>query len=371
MSGSSRTVKVIEEKGRGTRGGPYVYVVEGKELVHIGEYAIRSLPGEFRDQIIYEVPVEKVKGKTIYCFDFSRSGGEFLCKCRIEDFRDGSPRTYEFYELLHERIHEIRGLRFRVKDPTLAALISEFNQLFVQMINEIRDYGRRMGFRYSFMGHLARLENAFKDSELYYFTFMSLPSDWSRIRSLRNTKKWVYELWVLKQVCECLQVSKFSHHLYEGRPYWWIEQGSDFSTCIGETPFGELTFWLEFQPDKGAHTLSMFTGKRIAIRPDIVICRGRFERTKDFVDSRNPIDVLIECKEDPFDKWKGEVESQILQYKENFKPNLLIVASLRSVPASVKRDLRRLGIEVVDNLRPNSKSISTLCNLLRSWFMEK
>ncbi len=305
-----------------------------------------------------------MKGKTIYCFDFSRSGGEFLCKCRIEDFQDGRPRTYEYYELLHKKIHEIKSLRFKIKDPTLAVLISEFNQFFIQMINEIREYGRKMGFEYSFMGHLARLENAFKDPELYYFTFMSLPIDRSRIRSLRNTRKWIYELWVLKLVCECLQTSKFLYHLYEGKPYWWIEQGSDFSTCIGETPFGELTFWLEFQPGRGAHMMGMFVGKRVAVRPDIVIVRGRFERTKDFLDSRKTIDVLIECKEDPFDVWKGEIESQILRYMENFKPKLLIVASLKPIPANVKRHLQSRGIEVVDDLSPSSKSVGVLCNLL-------
>ncbi len=55
MHESSKTVKVVEERGRGTRGGPYVYVVEGNELVHISEYALKTLPGKYRDQIIYEV----------------------------------------------------------------------------------------------------------------------------------------------------------------------------------------------------------------------------------------------------------------------------------------------------------------------------
>ena len=226
------------------------------------------------------------------------------------------------------------------------------------------------------MGHSERLENAFKNPKLYYFTFMSLPSDRSRIRSLRNTRKWIYQLWVLKLVCECFQVSRFSYHMYEGRPYWWIKQGSDFSTCIGETPFGELTFWLEYQPEdfwseyrhnKGAYKI--YKGKLGTKRPDIVIVRGRFERTKDFIDSGEAIDVLIECKEDPFDRWKGEIESQILQYKENFRPKLLIVASLRSVPVGVKSYLQSIGIEVVDDLRPGNESVSALCNLLRGRLM--
>ena len=78
-------VEIREEIGRGTRGGPYVYVVEGNELVHVSEYAIRKLPGKWEDEIVYEVPRDKLAGKTLYCFDFSRSGGEFLIKCRIKN----------------------------------------------------------------------------------------------------------------------------------------------------------------------------------------------------------------------------------------------------------------------------------------------
>jgi hypothetical protein len=360
-----RIVKVEEERGRGTRGGPYVYVVEGNELVHISEYALKVSQDKYRNEIVYELPVEKAKGRTIYCFDFSRSGGEFLYKCRIEDFQDGHPKTYEYFEPLDKKIHEIRNLKYRVRDPTLIALISEFDQLFISMADEIREYGREKGFGYSFMGHLARLENAFKNPEVYYFTFMSLPDDESRIRSLRNTRKWIYQLWVLKLLFECLKVSTFSYHMYEGKPYLWIEQGSDLSTCIGDTPFGELTFWLEFQPSRGAHMMSMFVGKRVAVRPDIVITKGHFERTKNFVDSGNLIDVLIECKEDPFDRWKGEIESQIFQYVRNFKPKLLIVASLKTVPESIKSYLQSQGIKIVDDLRPNSKSISVICDLIR------
>ena len=370
MVESSKIVRVVEKRGKGTRGGPYVYVVEGNELVHISAYAIRTLQSKYRNEIVYEIPVEKVKEKIIYYFDFWSSGEAFLCKCRIGDFQDGR-KTYEYYESLHKKFHEIRGLRFRIKDPSLAELISEFNQFFIQMINEIRKYGKEMGFEFYFMRHSARLRDAFEDPELYYFTFMSLPSDRSRIRSLKNTRKWIYELWVLKLVCECLQVSKFSYHLYGGKPFWWIEQGSDFSTCIGETPFGELTFWLEFQPGRGEHMMGMFVGKRVAVRPDIVIVRGRFERTKDFIDTRKPIDVLIECKEDPYDRWKGKIESQILQYKKNFRPKLLIVASLKSIPANVKRHLQSSGIEVVDDLSPGGKSVDALCNLLSVGLMER
>jgi len=353
--------------GRGTRGGPYVYVVEGDELVHISEYATGSSLGKY-DEVIYEIPKNKLAEKTLYCFDFSRSGGAFLIKCRIENFEKGYPKSYEYLELLSKRINELRGLKFRVKDPELKSLLTQFAQLFAPMLQEIKEYENTQNFEISFMGHESRLEDVFKNPDLYYFTFMCLPKDRSRIRSIKVTRRWLYQIWVLKLLCETLKVSKFKAHEYEEKPRWRIEQGSDVSTCVAETPLGEVIFWLEFQPSKGAHMIGMFAGKRIPIRPDIVVARGHFERTKDFIDSKEPIDLIIECKEDPFDKWENEVNSQILPYQETFKPKNFIIASLESVPETTKRNLESRGIKIIDKLKPKSESIETLYNTIRKEF---
>ena len=181
MKIEDETVKIKEEVGRGTRGGPYVYVVEGNELIHINEYASRKLPGKYEDEVIYEVPKNKLVGKIIYCFEFSRSGGEFLIKCKIDDFEDGRPKRYEYYESLRKRIHDIHHLKFRVRDPALISLLTQFDQLFIPIIRDIKEYENIQNFKISFMGHQARLENAFRNPKLYYFAFMSLPRDKSRI----------------------------------------------------------------------------------------------------------------------------------------------------------------------------------------------
>ena len=226
----TETVKIKEEVGRGTRGGPYVYVVEGNEFIHISEYAIRESSGKYKDEVIYEVPKNKLVGKTMYCFDFSRSGGGFLIKCKIDDFENGHLKKYEYLELLGERINEIRSLRFRIRDSTLAILLAQFKDVIIPIVNEIKEYQRKNNFEISFMGHLSRLENAFKDPEMYYFTFMSLPKDRSRINSLKVTRRWIYQMWLLKLACEALKISNFKGHEYEGKTYWWIEQGSELST---------------------------------------------------------------------------------------------------------------------------------------------
>jgi len=368
MNMENEIVKIKEEVGRGTRGGPYVYVVERNELIHISKYAIRKLPGKYEDEIIYEVPKNKLVGKTIYCFDFSRSGGAFLIKCKIDDFEDGHPKKYEYHELLEKRINEIQSLKFRVRAPTLTTLLAQFEDVIIPIVDEIKEWQRINNFEISFMGHLSRLENAFEDPKMYYFTFMSLPKDRGRIHSLKVTRRWLYQMWILKLIYEALQAYKFKGHVHDGKPYWWIEQGSDVSTGIAETSFGDITFWLEFQPDKGAHMIGMFTEKRVSIRPDIVVVKGYFERTKDLFNSNSPIDLIIECKEDSFNKWEKEIDSQILPYQEVFKPKKFVIASLEQVPERIKKYLETHGIMVVDCLKPKSENIKMLSNIIRRVF---
>ncbi|MEM3974665.1 MAG: hypothetical protein QXU60_03030 [Sulfolobales archaeon] len=328
------------------------------------------------EEIVYEVPTKRLTEKTLYFFSFSRSGYAFLGRCGVEDFEEGYPRKYKYFEPLEKLIDEIQDLRFRVKSPVLDSLISEINEVFVPMVDEIKDYEKRLNFKCRFMGHQARLADAFRDPKLYYFTIMSLPDDGKRIKSLRVTKKWIYQLWVLKLVCEALGTSRFSYHRDSGEAYWWIEQGSEFSTCVGETPYGSVSFWVEFQSSRVTHVPAyvqsmlaskhVSTGKQVPARPDIVVVRGYYERTSDFVKSGKDIDVLVECKENPFDLWKNDIDSQILPYLRVFKPRIFVLASLQSVPDHVRNFLNREGIIVVDELKPHSSSIRLLHEILSS-----
>ena len=194
---------------------------------------------------------------------------------------------------------------------------------------------------------------------------MSLPDDRRRIASLRVTRRWVYQLWVLKLLCEALRVSEFKEHVYDGRPYWWVEQGSGVSTAVARTPIGDVTLWLEFQPSRYAHMQGWFTGRRVPVRPDIVVARGSFRRAEELANSGRRIDLIVECKEDPFDRWRSDIESQILPYQRAFNPSNLVIASLERVPGAARRYLESLGVRVVDDLRVGSGSIAEFRNLIR------
>ena len=356
-------IKIRETVGKGTRGGDYFYIAEGNELVHINEYAIRRGLGKYDDELVYEVPLNRLSEKVLYRFKFANTGNWHLSKCTGDNFDDdGRLKNIQILD----NYDELRHLKFRIKSQTLRGMITQFWQLFIPMINELKEYGRVQNFEIMLAGHQRRLEEAFNNPKKYYFAFMSLPNDGSRIRSLRNTRKWIYQIWVLKLLCEAFKVTKFKSD--NSKTWWWVEQGSAISTAIGETSFGDMTFWNEFQPDKSAHMWGMFEEKRLAIRPDIIAVKGHFKYTRDFINSKNAIDIMIECKEGPFNDWKNEIESQILPYQENFRPNNFLIVSLESIPDATKIYLESRGLKVVDDLKLNSETVKTLYDTIWSGF---
>ncbi len=59
------------------------------------------------------------------------------------------------------------------------------------------------------------------------------------------------------------------------------------------------------------------------------------------------IDLLIECKEQEFGKWKNDVENQIIPYMETYKPNKMVVISAFSVPENVISKLKEKWITTI------------------------
>ncbi|RLE90126.1 MAG: hypothetical protein DRN04_15540 [Thermoprotei archaeon] len=65
------------------------------------------------------------------------------------------------------------------------------------------------------------------------------------------------------------------------------------------------------------------------------------------------IDILIECKERPFDEWKDDVEEQIIPYFKTYKPKRMVIISAYRVPENVVRNLEREGIDVIAPFSPD------------------
>ena len=113
--------------------------------------------------------------------------------------------------------------------------------------------------------------------------------------------------------------------------------------------------------------LISFLRKKSTRRFDIVIQKGdintmfaekpkygdweKFETPFDipvyYFNKMKQIDILIECKEEKFDKWKNDIENQIIPYYEIYKPRKMILISRFSIPSNIISYVEDKGINVI------------------------
>jgi len=346
------SVRIWEKWKKGTRGGYYVYVAEGRILRHISRYAVKKDKAD--NNLFYEVPINKILGREMFVFSFSNSGVGHISEHRIEDWISSKfyPKERKWSGLLEkEGVERLKDYEFEIANAELKQLVKEFESSYVQMIDEIKNYQKKLGFEIFFAEHAERTQEAFINPKACYLACMSLPDDRKRKMSLGRVCEWIYQLWVLKLFCEAVETREIVKREWASKPYWWIEQGKPHPTCILSTPFGYLTCWFEFQVHEMIHLKGAFTRKREHVRPDIVVAKGFHESVK----SLDRIDLIIECKAREFRYWKNDIYSQIPAYLEEFNPDSLILASFSPIPNNAKRFLDSRGIVVVDDLRLSNR----------------
>lgn len=360
----------MREKWRRTKGGNYYYVREDNKLRHISCYAIKKVKVSESGRgptIEYEVPVDSLEGKLIYDFYFSNKGYFSLRAGKVDAFLMGKYPEYPWipnYDLMKKvEPEELSGLEIEVRSISLKQAIQELRTVYLTMINEVKDYENKLNFKILFGEHAERTSDIYYDLERGLIACLSLPSDEERLLCLDVPMRWIHQLWVMKLICEALGVKDIKKEGWEEKPYWWIEQGRSAPSFIALSDHGVYSFWFEFQPSKMAHLIGLFVGKRVPIRPDILVCKGEFRDAREL----NKIDLIIECKNKDFQSWQTEIEKQVIPYLKRYKPTNLILASMKSIPASYERKLRDIGIKVVSGLAPNnSASIEKFMELVKS-----
>lgn len=371
----------ICEEWRGTHGGEYYYVAEGSLLRHISAYSassyiekveedsMRALLSRIVRQALgspqegpkstrhcYEVPVEALRGKQIIGFSFSRSGYSSVRVHAVEDFAEseykGSPRLRSgiLYGSMKDVIQMLTGYSFEISNPSLISFVEEYRSAYVHMVYEINAYAKSLGFDLAFGGHAERVREAVsEDPMVALYSCLSLPEDRSRLACIKEVAKWIHQLWVLKLIGEGLGASSVKDPY--GNPYMYVQQGCDVPACIFQTQAGPFSAWFEFQLDKMAHLRGMFSGRREYVRPDIAVARGAYSG----VDELSSIDLLVECKEDEFESWKLDADTQMIEYARRFGPKSFVLTSLKPVPNEARNYFNRLGVVVVDGLKPGAK----------------
>ena len=367
----------------GTRGSEYAYILINNELIHVSE--VGRLIRHDDDEYTYELPSSA--SPWIFIFSFSRNGYGDVIRCPPSGDINAmiSSRQCE-RKLIEDAVNDwLSGVSFRVKSPELKNLMNELFSEFVVMANEARDYWQSLGGKLAFMGHASRLTEFFHNPRIYYFTELSMPSDASRIRGIKTTMPLIYENWVAVKIAEALNTSRLIRRSWEMNSLFinepvsvWFEQGGGTSFTILDTPYGEFTMWLEFQIHPAIHVFpnpepieegSMIvtpTGHgRRAVRPDIVVTRGRFDNVNELIKSGRGIDLLVECKTLPYEDWRNDIDRQIIPYIKQFKPRRAILITRHPVPSNAKVRLRNNGIEIIEDVRPGGMGNVKLTSVIR------
>ena len=367
----------------GTRGSEYAYVLIGDELVHVSE--VGRLVRRDADEYVYELPSNA--SSWVFIFSFSRSGYGGVTRCPPGGDINAmiSSRQCES-RLIEDAVNDWLGnVHFRVKSPELKGLLSELFGEFVVMASEVKNYWQSLGGKLAFMGHASRLREFFNAPRIYYFTELSIPSDVGRIRGIKITMSLIYENWVAVKIAEALGAKRLMRRSWEMNSLFvnepvtvWFEQGGGTSFAILNTPYGEFTMWLEFQIHPAIHVFpnpeSIEEGSMIvtptghgrrAVRPDIVVTRGRFDNVGELVKSGRGIDLLVECKALPYEDWRNDIDRQVIPYIKQFRPRKAILTTRHPVPGSAKVKLRNNGIEVVEDVRPGGTGNARLIDIVK------
>ncbi|GEM_PF-3795067 len=125
-------VEITERRGKGTRGGSYVYVAEESDrrgtLVHIGVYAFMRRESDFED-ITYSVPASSLSDKTLLRFSFS---GSILPSVEIGRIKGTESLEIEWERLTPRKLVErFRGYRYEFHNEELKRIIEEFEEEMV------------------------------------------------------------------------------------------------------------------------------------------------------------------------------------------------------------------------------------------------
>jgi len=200
-------IEVMEDY-RGTRGGMYWYVVENNLFRHISKYAISKESSH--STVYWKVPLENIRGKSLIEISFSNSGYGYVSEFEPEAFLNSEHRGWPNFEerkwmgSIAEALERFPEYMFEIDEWSrdgrkLKQLVDQFRNVLSRMVEDVNNYSKKLGFKIFFSEHAIRTEEAFEEGiEVSLFACLSNPRMKSRIRALKNVRKWIYQLWVLK-----------------------------------------------------------------------------------------------------------------------------------------------------------------------------
>jgi len=346
------SITEVDEYHSGLRGGLYYYVVDGNKLIHISKYAFSKR--KIREVVTYYIDFEKIRDKTIIEVVSTNEGPlDFIWEFKAEDLllkRDERRAMLQPFTILNNYELTYLGPKER------RFIIYEWDRYYRPMLRYIKkEIFEKKGYLYT----SSLLHIHLKNDLSYPISFLIPYSERARLMSLNSLTKMIHQIWIIIKILREFPSEPLS---------LTFRQSSDSPLII----LGDYAVWYEF--DLNPHT--MFRGylwrndisselaeiyKRaktiineskldpVPLRPDIVFTYAK--SVEEFM-IRPLIKLIIECKNLDYITWAEEVEKQIKPYAKIFRPEHMLVASLKPVPQYLKKELLKENIEIIDNVYP-------------------
>ncbi len=339
---------LVEEYEKKTRRKIYYYVRDNNSLRHISKY---SSDIKHKGNLIYNyIPEERLRNNTIYEFSFSNSGSFSLSKHSSSKFLKEGKDRYD------ERVsyEELENLSFEIGSDELNFLINHIEEYYPLLINDLNTFKERME-----MVNISTSERVSDYLKNFNYGLASNLCNWpesARRRSISQTSKRLYKLWVLKKVHESLNIEIII------KP-WHILQGSDKPASIFSDIYGDYwSCWIDLKRitteiplDYEGPFSTLIKEDLIWKRPDILITKGEYKKAIHVP----RFNFMIKCVNSPIEKGfaNGLLMNYLIPYNTLFKPKKSIVTSLYPIPEEEKEELIKKDFNIVDNFHPNGTGI--------------
>ena len=371
----SAYARVIEENRGLNTSVSYYFVIDGNKLVHISRYAVSSKERVDRHDLIeHIVDLNKLKGKSIAEVSGSKASG-------LRDYLYVFPSEYlenhyeNAFQLPFSYLNNLEFTYLTQEDREF--LLGDWTRYYTPMIKQLQTLFSLSNV-FIYPQHLLYLQ--LKSGTNYPLPFL-VPYPDGRKRALGSLTKEIHQIWITIRIVmelNTFNVIKNFNSIFKQSP--------SYPVAIFDCSCGDCSLWYEFD----INPFTMFDGagwrekeipnslkefyerdskipksKRHSSRPDIAILCN-VNNYKDFHKvNKVGVRALIECKNTDIQHWRKDINDQILPYKQIFQPDIIIVASLKKVPESVKAQLNQQGIRIIDEVYPGGKGEKELLEIIK------
>lgn len=380
----ARSVRVSEDHRGLSKSSNYYYVIDGKFLRHISEYAVtKSKEGDTAE---YLVDLDKIRDKLVIEVSATNSG--IICATSVFS---AEGLSLDIFERQEKRVgfSYLNDLYFSFLKPEERLFLEgTWRKYYVPMLRELKSFVEKFerdGIRVSMP---SLLDCQVRSEALYPLSYLIPYSDKAREKSLEGLTKFIHQAWVVSKlitelwkkstkVTVSLEFESFKHMSFEqssvhpvttyelqGRLYslWWEFDLNPLSMCRGVFWYRRIPQVLHDVYERASRYVSRHVSS--PLRPDVVILRNA-RSCDDILNYGISALAVFECKNEDYELWADKVETQIKPYIEILKPDYKFVISMKTVPNHARRHLEDYKITVIDNAYPGGEGERELVELVQ------